>query len=112
MSVEKIMYKLECGDIVLAPSFLVNGKLTCITHGKQRIIDIPVYEWRIACTSCKYARWTGMSQAEAATLGTLHLMKPGNGSHCTYQEYTKRPAAVNTRKKYMAYHGISQSANL
>jgi hypothetical protein len=110
MSVEKIMYKLECGDIVLAPSFLVNGKLNCITHGKQRITDIPVYEWRVKCTCCVFARWTGMSQALATTLGTMHVIR--NSGHDTYQEYTKRPAAENTRKKYMAYHGISKSANI
>lgn len=111
MSVEQIMYKLECGDIVLAPSFLVNGRLNCYIHGnKQKIIDIPVYEWHVRCTSCVFARWTGMSQDEAITQGTIHVMK--HSGHETYQEYTKRPAAVNTRKKYMEYHGIPKSANL
>jgi hypothetical protein len=110
MSVEQIMYKLECGHLVLAPSFLVNGKLNCFLHGKKSIIDIPEYEWRIKCSNCTYARWTGMSQEEAVTLGTMHIMR--HSGHSTYQEYTKRPASVNTRKKYMAYHGISKSADL
>jgi hypothetical protein len=110
MSVEQIMYKLECGDIVLAPSFLVNGKLNCYQHGKQSITDIPEYEWHVKCTCCKFARWTGMSSALAIETGTIHAMR--NSGHDTYQEYTKRPAAVNTRKKYMAYHGITEGSNI
>lgn len=106
MSVEQIMYKLQCGDIVLAPSFLVNGKLNCYIHGKQQITDIFVYEWHVKCSSCVFARWTGMSQDEAITLGTLHVMR--HSGHETWHEYTKRPAAVNTRKKYMAYHNITE----
>lgn len=110
MSVEKIMYKLDCGDTVLAPSFLVNGKLTCFVHGKQKIVDIPIYEWRVKCTCCVFSRWTGMSEEEALTLGTMHAIR--QHGHETYLEYTQRPAAVNTRKKYMAYHGISPGTDV
>lgn len=111
MSVEQIMYKLECGDIVLAPSFLVNGRLNCFIHGnKQKIIGIPVFEWHVKCTSCVFAKWTGMSQDEAETQGAIHSRR--HLGHETYSAFTKRPAAVNTRKKYMAYHGIPESANL
>lgn len=110
MSVEQIMYKLECGDVVLAPSFLVNGKLNCHRHGKQKIVDIPVYEWRVKCTCCVFGRWTGMSQETATTQGVLHAIR--SRGHETYVEYTKRPAAVNTLKKYRSYHGIAESADL
>lgn len=110
MSVEQIMYKLECGHIVLAPTFLVNGKLNCHEHGKQKITNIPTYEWRAKCGNCKWARWTGMSDIEAVTLATFHSARhPG---HNTYSEYVVRPAAVATLKKYRNYHGIAESANL
>ena len=112
MSTEKIMYKLECGDIVLAPSFLVNGQLTCYVegHGKRKIIDIPIYEWRIRCKNCKYARWCGYSETMVITLGTMHVAR--TRGHETYSEYCQRPAAVNTRKKFRSYHGISESTNV
>jgi hypothetical protein len=113
MSVEQIMYRLECGDIVIGPSFLMNGQLMCFKHfQRSKIIGIQVYEWHVKCTCCSFAQWTGMSQAEAVFQGTMHLMKPGNGSHSTYQEYVKRPAAERTWKKFQAYHDISQSTDL
>jgi hypothetical protein len=104
--VSEIMYKLDCGDIVFAPGYLVNGALRCPKCEERRsIAGVIVYEWHARCRDCKFSQWAGMSKENASHFCTMHVIR--NSGHRTYYEYAENPRAKKTLQKFKAYHGAS-----
>lgn len=100
-----IIYQLECMHKVTGPASLVSGELHCPWHHERRKIrDIIDLEWRAKCTSCKFARWAGMSEATATMFADSHCRKNGNARHRVKVEQAQNPEAVKTKAKFDAWH--------
>lgn len=104
MSVQKITYLLACLHYAQGPETLVSGMLYCPwDKDLSQIIKVEEMEWRANCTSCKFARWAGMSKPNAETFAVGHLRhNPGHQVEC---EYVIHPAAEASRIRFEAFHG-------
>lgn len=98
MSVEKILYRLNCQHITLAPAFYVGGIIRCpLCHEDRKLVDVVELEWRTVCYVCKYARWAGMSEANATMFANAHVRR--NPKHRVGVKREQHLAATKTRAK-------------
>lgn len=98
----KIIYKLGCGQPVMAPAFIVGGKLECPLHNyMEEIRGIFTYEWRAKCSSCKFSRWAGLSRPNAEIFANGHMRR--NHGHHIVTEWAEHPEASETLAKRRAY---------
>lgn len=104
MSVPLVIYSLECGHAVAAPSTLVNGKLFCPWHDSMGAIDgVIIWEWRAKCDSCIYSRWAGLIKQTAELFANGHSRR--NPTHHVFPEYTINPVSKGTQEKYDRWNG-------
>lgn len=102
MAVPNIIYKLECGHNAPAPMTLVSGKLYCPWHDElSPIRGVNVTEWRVICQTCRYARWTGLSEEAASLLANSHIRR--NSWHRPHIEKVVNPNARTTADKLAAW---------
>jgi hypothetical protein len=102
MALAMVIYKLECEHYASAPATLVSGKLYCGWHdGVFSITGVLTEEWRVKCTSCRYARFTGTSQESASLLANSHVRR--NSWHRPFVDKAANPDAVNTQRKFDAW---------
>jgi hypothetical protein len=105
--VEKIIYILSCQHKVSGAAFYVSGKLHCpFCHDDNPIRDVETMEWRANCRKCKYARWAGMSEANAELFANAHVRR--NPGHTVGVNREAHLAATKTKAKLDAWR-VSQS---
>jgi hypothetical protein len=108
MSVEKILYRMDCQHITLATAFYVNGKIRCpICHEDKQIVDVVIMEWRANCKKCRYARWAGMSEKTATMFADGHARR--NPGHRVSVGREAHLAATKTKAKMDAWRVLPQS---
>lgn len=108
MNTPLVIYSLECGHAVSAPSSLVNGKLFCPWHDSMEAINgIVVWEWRAKCDSCIYSRWAGLVKNTAELFANGHARR--NPAHHVCAEYIVNPVAQKTQTKYVEWSGKKHS---
>jgi hypothetical protein len=97
-----ITYRLSCGMYVMAPAFIVGGKLQCPIHdGFEEIADVLTDEWRAKCNTCSFARWAGQSRSNAEVFANGHRSR--NRGHNVHTERTEHPEAKRTLQKREDY---------
>lgn len=108
MPVPYIIYKLSCHHKVSGPASYVNGKLHCPwCHDECQIVDVEIMEWRANCRNCRYARWAGMSEANAEVLANGHVRR--NTGHTVSVAREPNLEAKKTKEKLDAWRVLSQS---
>lgn len=103
-----VIYRLECEHLILGVPNQQSARCAMCNWDEQNTIGIVIKEWHAYCalTTCRYGRWTGLSEALARQLRDAHNARhPG---HKAVHRAEIRKESVRVRDR-MAANGFFTS---